>query len=158
MKDYKVGFGFDVHSFTNKRKNLVLGGLKIPFPLGLAAVSDGDVVLHSIADAICGAAGLGDIGDYFPPSSRKSKGINSRCIVDSILNKIKKKFEIVNMDITIIADKPRLARYKKEMLKSLRSMLSLKDINVKIKSQEELGLFGDKNNICCMTLVLLKHG
>ena len=86
----RMGLGFDVHKFTRKRKNLILGGFRIPYPLGLNAVSDGDVILHAICDGILGAACLGDIGDYFPPQRRCFRGMNSRRIADFVLKKIEK--------------------------------------------------------------------
>jgi 2-C-methyl-D-erythritol 2,4-cyclodiphosphate synthase len=108
MRDYRIGLGIDVHRFTKKRKNLILAGFLIPSSFGIEAISDGDIILHSLSDAICGASGLGDIGDYFPPS-KKYKDLDSKKIVNFILKKIEKKFRIVNMDITLISEKPKLA-------------------------------------------------
>ena len=85
MKDYRIGLGFDVHKISKRKKDLILGGAKIPSPFGLVAVSDGDVVLHAASDAICGAGALGDIGDYFKPQDKASKDIDSRKIVEFIL-------------------------------------------------------------------------
>lgn len=156
MKGYRIGLGFDVHRLSRKKKDLILGGVKIPCPFSLEAVSDGDVVLHAISDALCGAACLGDIGDYFPPQSLKSKDIDSRDIVKFILKKMGKKYTILNADIIIIADKPPLFPYKTKIVKSLKRILSILALNVKIKSKEGLNILGGKNSIACMSLVTVK--
>jgi 2-C-methyl-D-erythritol 4-phosphate cytidylyltransferase/2-C-methyl-D-erythritol 2,4-cyclodiphosphate synthase len=156
MKDYRIGLGLDIHRFSRKKKPLILGGFKISDNGGLVAVSDGDVVLHAIADALCGACCLGDIGDYFPPSSKKSKNIKSTVIVKTILDKIKKKFTIVNIDITIVADKPRLFSYKKDIVLALKKVFSVSQINVKIKSKEGGSFLGSKNSISCLAAALVK--
>lgn len=156
MKDYKIGLGFDVHRIDKKGKGLVLGGVKIPCSFGLSAVSDGDVLLHAISDALCGAAGLGDIGDYFPPADKKSKDIDSKEIIKLILNKIGKTLRITNLDVIVVADKPPLAKHKARILKSLRNILESKDINLKVKSKEKTSILGGKNSISCFALVLMK--
>ncbi|MFH1504559.1 MAG: 2-C-methyl-D-erythritol 2,4-cyclodiphosphate synthase [Candidatus Omnitrophota bacterium] len=155
MKDYKVGLGFDVHCFSKTKKDLVLGGVVIPAPFSLKAVSDGDVVLHALSDALCGAAGLGDIGDYFSPQSKKSKNIDSKKIIKFILSKIKNKFKISNVDITIVAEKPKLVLYKKNIVESLKKILSVSAVNLKIKSKEGLDILGSKNAISCIAVVLI---
>jgi len=148
----RVGIGFDLHNLVKVKKDLILGGVKIPSIYGLKAISDGDVVLHAVCDAICGVACLGDIGDYFPPSSKKSKGISSKDIVKAIL--AKKKIKILNIDITVIADKPKLVSYKSAILKSLKNIFKVKAVNVKIKSKEGRDFLGSKNAISCVALVL----
>ncbi|MEM7816712.1 MAG: 2-C-methyl-D-erythritol 2,4-cyclodiphosphate synthase [Candidatus Aenigmatarchaeota archaeon] len=153
--NFRVGLGFDVHKFSKKPKSLILGGIKINNSYGLEAISDGDVLLHAVADAICGATNLGDIGDYFPPS-KKFIGLDSKEIVSFILKKIKNKFKIVNIDLTIIADKPKLAKYKIRILDSLKKIFKLKQINIKIKSKEKLNILGSKNSISCLAVCLLK--
>jgi len=159
MKSYKAGIGFDVHRKDSRKKGLVLGGVKITCPFGLSAVSDGDVLLHAVADSLCGAAGLGDIGDYFPPRAVSSKGLDSKDIIKFILKKIGKRSRIVNLDVIIVADKPPLLKYKARIVKSLKSILGAKDINVKIKSKEKTSILGGKNSISCFALCLLrKHG
>lgn len=158
MKDYKVGLGFDVHRISKKQKGLILGGVKIACSFSVEAVSDGDVLLHAISDALCGAAGLGDIGDYFPPQDKKSKNLDSKKITKAILKKIGKKLSIVNLDVIIIAQKPRLVTYKPKILKSLKNILGVKSINVKVKSKEKTSILGGKNSISCFALVLMKKG
>lgn len=156
MRSYYIGLGFDLHKFTKKRKNLVIGGVPIKYYLGFKAVSDGDVVLHAICDGILGAASLGDIGDYFSPYDKRWKGVDSRVIVEAILKKINKKYKIGNIDITIIAEKPPLAKYKSKITNSLKRLFGTKDINVKIKSKEKMDILGGINSIACLAVVLLK--
>ncbi len=151
---YKIGLGFDVHRLIKAKKALVLGGVKIPSPFSLKAVSDGDVVLHAVSDALCGAAGLGDIGDYFPPS-RKFAGLDSRKIVKVILNRIKKNFKIKNIDIVIVTEKPKLLPHKKNIRKSLENIFGIRAINVKVKSKEKLDILGGKSAISCFAVALL---
>ncbi|UCC94523.1 MAG: 2-C-methyl-D-erythritol 2,4-cyclodiphosphate synthase [Candidatus Omnitrophota bacterium] len=157
MTDYRVGFGFDIHRMSRKRKGIILGGVNIACSFGLVAVSDGDVVLHAVSDALCGACGLGDIGDYFPPSSQKSKNISSRKIVKVVLAAIKRRFRIVNIDVTIITEKPKLVVYKKKIVDSLTQIFSTPYINLKIKSKEGLDILGSKNSMSCIATVLVEE-
>ncbi len=152
----KVGLGFDVHRLSRKKKDLILGGAKIHSIFSLIAVSDGDVVLHAVSDALCGAAGLGDIGDYFPPQDKRSKGIDSKEILNFILKRVNKKYTIGNLDIVIATDKPRLFPYKGKITKSLKKLLSTTKINVKLKSKEGLNILGSKNSISCFAFVSLR--
>ncbi len=154
MKDYRVGWGFDVHVFSKKKKPLVLGGYVVPGAQGLAAVSDGDVLLHAVCDAMLGAAGLGDIGDYFPPADKRSQGIDSKKIARLVLQKISKRFTIGNIDATVIAEKPRLVTYKPAMVKSLKAIFKT-GVNVKIKSKEGLNILGGANAISCVVTAAL---
>ncbi|OPX29870.1 MAG: 2-C-methyl-D-erythritol 2,4-cyclodiphosphate synthase [Candidatus Omnitrophica bacterium 4484_171] len=151
----RIGFGFDVHKFNRRKKYILLGGLKIDCGFGVVAVSDGDVILHAVCDAILGAASLGDIGDYFPPREEKSRGIKSIDIAGFVLDKIKGVFSIRNIDITIIADKPPLSSHKSKMVKSIRRIFRAKNINVKIKSKEGLDILGSKNAVSCFAIALL---
>ena len=154
MKNYRIGLGFDVHVFSKKKKLLVLGGCPIPDAPGLEAVSDGDVVLHAVCDALLGAAGMGDIGDYFPPNDPKCRGINSKKIAGFVLKKISKQFKIGNIDVTIIAQKPRLVKHKPGIKKSLKNIFKA-DVNVKIKSKEGLNILGGVNAISCVAAAAL---
>lgn len=157
MSDYRVGLGVDLHRFSKTKKGLVLGGVVFPAAFGVEAVSDGDVILHAASDALCGAAGLGDIGDYYPPAAKKSKGIDSREIVKCILNKFRKQFKIVNLDLTVITERPKLAPHKKVIIRSLRNIFSAAQVNVKVKSKEGGHFFGDKDSIACLAAVLVKR-
>lgn len=155
MKNYRVGFGFDVHRFSREKKPLVLGAVKIPCAHSLKAVSDGDVLLHAIADALCGACSLGDIGDYFPPS-RKYEGIDSKEIIKFILRAIGKKTRIINLDVIIVAEKPKLVAHKKNITESLKNIFHIQNINVKIKSKEGLHILGGKDAISCFALAYVE--
>lgn len=155
-KGYRIGVGLDLHRFSKRKKPLVLAGVKIPSKLSLDAVSDGDVVLHAIADALCGAASLGDIGDYFPPGDKKSKGIDSKEIVKKVLSKLNKKQRLLNIDITIVTDKPKLVSYKPKMVKSLKSIFACREINLKIKSKEGTDFIGTKDAISAVAAVMTK--
>ncbi|MFA5271671.1 MAG: 2-C-methyl-D-erythritol 2,4-cyclodiphosphate synthase [Candidatus Omnitrophota bacterium] len=156
MKNYRVGLGFDVHKFSNKKRELKLGGAIISSPVSLEAVSDGDVLLHAVCDAICGACLLGDIGDHFPPCSKDSKNIDSKKIVKFVLKKISKKFKIVNIDITLISEKPKLVSYKKKITNSLKAIFAMKEINLKIKSKEGLDILGSRKAMSCFALALIE--
>lgn len=149
----KFGLGFDVHKISKKKRPLTLGGVKIPCSFSLTAVSDGDVLLHAACDALCGAAGCGDIGDYFPPNDKGSKDIDSKKIAGFILGKFRKKYILSNLDVTIVAQKPRLVPYKVKISASLKKIFDCSSVNVKIKSKEGLDILGGKNAISCLVLV-----
>jgi len=151
MKNNYIGFGFDIHVFSKKKKPLVLGGYTVPGAPGLEAVSDGDVVLHAVCDALLGAAALGDIGDMFPPEDKKSRGIDSKKIAAAVLKKLGKKIEVVNIDVTIIAQKPRLVAHKPAITASLKNIFGAR-VNVKIKSKENLDILGGVNAMACMVV------
>ncbi|MCP4652786.1 MAG: 2-C-methyl-D-erythritol 2,4-cyclodiphosphate synthase [Candidatus Omnitrophica bacterium] len=155
MSKSKIGLGFDVHRFDKNKRGLLLGGYKISRARSLLAVSDGDVVLHAVCDALCGAASLGDIGDYFPPDCPKSKGIKSLDILKFVLAKIK-KYNLINIDITIIAEKPKLSIHKPKIVASLRRILKTKNVNVKVKSKEGLEILGGKDAVTCLAAVLIE--
>ena len=152
----RIGFGFDVHRFDSKKRHIILGGIKIPAGFGIDAVSDGDVLLHAVCDALCGGAGLGDIGDLFPPQSKKSKGIKSKKILDMVLKKIKNRYQLLNLDVIIVTEKPKLVKYKKQMVTSLKKMLKIDEINIKIKSKEKLDILGGVDSLCVMAQALMK--
>lgn len=151
---YRVGLGFDIHRLKSGG-GIILAGVNIPCSFSLQAVSDGDVVIHSLCDALCGAAGLGDIGDYFPPDLASSQKISGEFIARKIISLFNKRFKIINMDITIIADKPPLIRYKKPMRESLQKIFSTNLVNIKIKSKEALSILGGENSIVCFSVVSL---
>jgi len=155
MSGFRVGLGFDLHKITKRKKILVLGGYKINCGFGLEAVSDGDVLLHAVTDAICGAAGLGDIGDYFRPEAKKSKNINSKKIAAYVLNKISGKYRLVNIDITLVAERPKLFAHKKSIVSALGRVFKEVDINLKVKSKEQTQALGGVDTISCLAVALL---
>ena len=143
-KENYSGIGFDVHKLVEKR-NLYLGGIKIPFKFGLAGHSDADPVIHAIIDSILGACRLGDIGKLFSDKNKKYKNIRSTILLRKVIKLIKSKnFSINNLDINIIAQKPKIKKYSKKMIQKLSKLCEINpnQINIKGKTTEKLGLIG----------------
>jgi 2-C-methyl-D-erythritol 4-phosphate cytidylyltransferase/2-C-methyl-D-erythritol 2,4-cyclodiphosphate synthase len=139
-----TGIGFDIHQLVKKRK-LYLGGIKIPFELGLEGHSDADPVLHSIIDSLLGACRLGDIGKLFSNKNKKYKNIRSTILLKKVIELIKSKnFAINNIDINIIAQKPKINKYSKKMIQTIGKICEINpdQINIKGKTTEKLGLIG----------------
>lgn len=154
----RIGQGFDVHAFAAGRR-LVLGGVEIPFDRGLAAHSDGDVVLHALCDGLFGAAGLGDIGHHFPDSDPEFESIDSRVLLRRSREQVQAKgFLIGNVDITVIAQAPRLAPFIESMLANIADDLELpRDrVNIKATTSEGLGFTGRGEGIAALAVVLLQ--
>jgi len=148
------GIGFDIHKLT-KNKKLYLGGVKIPFHSGLKGHSDGDVILHSIIDAILGATKKKDIGTYFP-NSKKFKNIRSPKMLKPIINNLNKSnFFINNIDINLICEQPKVSKYRNKIISSISKLTGLnKDqINLKGKTVEKLGLIGKEKAIACEVII-----
>ncbi len=151
INSMNYGIGFDIHRLVNKRK-LYLGGIKIPSSLGTLGHSDGDPVLHAIIDSILGACKMGDIGEKFSDKNNKYKNIRSTVLLKKIIEEIKiKNYSINNIDINIIAQKPKISKYKKKMIKSISKIckISSDQINIKGKTTEKLGLIGKEKAIAC---------
>jgi len=147
----KVGIGFDVHRLVPKRK-LFLGGLRIKSKLGTLGHSDGDPVLHSVADAILGACGMGDIGQMFSDKSKKFKNIRSTILLQKVVEQIKlKNYFINNVDINIITQTPKIKSYKNKMINSIAKLCEISNdrINIKGKTTEKLGVIGKEKAIAC---------
>ena len=141
----RVGMGYDVHKLTEGRK-LILGGVDIPWEKGLLGHSDADVLVHAIMDALLGAAALGDIGKHFPDNDDKYKGISSIELLKEVATLLEKNlFIIENIDATIIAQQPKLAPYRDEMIGNIANALKLKkdQVNVKATTEEGLGFTGN---------------
>ena len=156
----RIGQGIDFHRLETGLK-LWLGGVNIPSEKGCVAHSDGDVLIHAICDALLGAAGLRDIGYYFPDSSSEFKGIDSKIILERTFGLISEKgFKIVNLDCTICLERPKIASYVPEMRKTISSLLSTEPENVSIKATttEKLGFTGREEGIIGMAVVLLSRG
>ena len=157
---YKIGHGYDVHRLGENRA-LFLGGLEIPNNnMGLIGHSDADVLTHAIIDALLGAAGLGDIGGYFPDSDEKYKNISSLFLLKEIVGIIKKDYAISNVDCTVILEKPRLSQYKEVIRQKLSEVLEIdmSDINIKAKTEEGLGFTGNQEGIAAHAVCLLVRG
>jgi 2-C-methyl-D-erythritol 2,4-cyclodiphosphate synthase len=155
----RIGHGFDVHKFGEARP-LILCGVEVPYETGLVAHSDGDVVLHAISDAILGALALGDIGKHFPDTDAAYKGADSRVLLRHCYGlAISKGFELGNLDVTIIAQAPKMAPHIDAMRRVLAADLSapVNDINVKATTTEKLGFTGRKEGIAVEAVVLMKR-
>jgi 2-C-methyl-D-erythritol 2,4-cyclodiphosphate synthase len=155
--DVRVGIGFDVHRLAEGRR-LVLGGLEIESPVGLAGHSDADVVLHAITDAILGAAGQGDIGEYFPDTDPTWKDAASKQFVEHAVEVAATcGMAVGNVDVNVIADKPRLGPAKQAIRKRLAELLglSIDRVNVKARTMEGLGPVGEGKAIACQAVVTL---
>jgi len=153
----RIGQGFDAHAFRPGGR-LVLGGVPIPWERSLEAHSDGDVVLHAICDALLGAAGLGDIGGHFPPSDPTYKGIDSRLLLRRSYELVAgESYRVVNVDITIIAQSPRLAPYVEVMREHIAADLQVntRQVNVKATTTEHLGFTGREEGIAALAVILL---
>ena len=154
----RIGLGFDVHAFKTGRK-LVLGGVKIDYVLGLAGYSDADVVVHAVMDAILGACGLGDIGIHFPDSDMKYKNISSLLLLEEVRKKMeKKKLTVVNVDLILIIQKPKVSEYFPEMKKNIAGALNIgrNMVNIKATTTEGLGFCGREEGIAAQCVILLK--
>ncbi len=154
----RVGQGYDVHRFK-EGSAVILGGVTIPYDKSLEAHSDGDVVLHALADALLGAAALGDIGQHFPDTDPEFKGADSRVLLRHVYNIVKEKgYKLGNADITIIAQAPKMSPYIKMMCKNIAADLetSIEMINVKATTTEKLGFEGRKEGIAVQAVVLIE--
>lgn len=154
----KVGQGFDVHQLVSGRK-CIIGGVEIPFHKGLDGHSDADVLLHAIADAILGAAGLGDIGQHFPNTDPSIKDIDSRDILKKVILLIQeKKYSIINIDATVICELPKLAPYIDRMKNNiaLDCHLDILTVNVKATTTETLGFTGRGEGIAAQAICLIE--
>lgn len=153
----RVGFGYDIHRTVSNRP-LYLGGVKIPYSLGLLAHSDGDVLLHAICDSLLGAAGLRDIGKHFPDTEKKYKNISSLILLKETVHQIKKSgYEIVNIDTMVIAKSPKLSPYIEKMKKTIAKIVGTKNINIKATTNEGIGEIGQGRAICAYAICLLKN-
>ncbi len=159
MTQIKIGHGYDVHRLTKGRK-LILGGVEIPFELGLLGHSDADALLHAIMDAVFGALGEGDIGRHFPDTDAAFKGISSMLLAKRCAEIMKTKgYEIGNIDATVIAQKPKLAPYIEAMKKNIAVAFSTSEenVNVKATTEEKLGFTGNLEGIACHAVVLINR-
>lgn len=153
----RIGQGFDAHRFTPGRP-LILGGVKIPFELGLLAHSDGDVLIHALCDALLGAGALGDIGRHFPDTDPAYRGIDSRQLLRLVLQRLARAgLQPVNVDLTLIAEKPKIAPHVEAMRQHLAVDLglSLQAVNIKATTTEGMGFSGRGEGIAAMAIALV---
>lgn len=154
----RIGHGYDVHRFAENRA-LILGGVEIPYHQGLDGHSDADVLLHAVMDALLGAAGLRDIGYHFPDTDMRYKGANSLALLGCVAEKIREKgYRVGNIDVTMIAQKPKLKDYIPQMQENIAKQLSLDmdQVNVKATTEEGLGFTGRLEGISCHAVCLLE--
>lgn len=152
----RFGIGYDVHKLVENRK-LILGGVEIPFEKGLLGHSDADVLLHAVKDALLGAIGEGDIGRHFPDNDDTYKGISSLLLLQKVYELIKNKgYRINNIDVVVVAQKPKLAPYIEDMVKNIAGVLDVEDdisrINVKATTTEGLGFTGTGEGIAAYAI------
>jgi 2-C-methyl-D-erythritol 2,4-cyclodiphosphate synthase len=159
MSAFKIGHGYDVHRLVSGRL-LILGGVEIPHTLGLDGHSDADVLLHAVCDAVFGALGLGDIGRHFPDTDEKYKGISSMLLAkECAVDMQKNGYRIGNIDVTVIAQKPKLMPFIAKMCENVASVFNtaLENVNIKATTEERLGFTGTEQGIACHAVVLLER-
>ena len=153
----RIGTGYDVHKLVEGRK-LILGGVEIPYEKGLLGHSDADVLVHAVMDALLGAAAMKDIGNLFPDSDEKYSGISSLILLKKVLCLLKEKnYCIINIDSTIIAQRPKLAGFIPQMIKNIADTLEtdISNINVKATTEEGLGFTGSGEGIAAQAVCLI---
>ena len=154
----RIGHGYDVHKLVAGR-DLILGGVKIDYELGLLGHSDADVLLHAVSDALLGAAGLRDIGYHFPDTDPKYKGADSRMLLRKVREKVVSAgYRISNVDVTMIAQKPKLKPHIEQMMANIASdlQIDLSRVNVKATTEEHLGFTGEGLGMSCHAVCLLE--
>ena len=155
----RIGHGYDVHRLVECR-DLILGGVAIPYEKGLLGHSDADVLTHAVMDALLGAAGLGDIGKLFPDTDMAYKGISSMVLLKTVGERIGEKgYRVGNLDVTMIAQKPKLKDYIPQMVQNIAEVLKIEAdrVNVKATTEEHLGFTGDGSGMACHAVCLLEE-
>lgn len=155
----RIGHGYDVHRLVEGR-DLILGGVKLDYPMGLDGHSDADVLLHAVSDALLGAAGLGDIGLHFPDTDPRYKGADSLRLLEVVGEKVKERgFRVGNIDVTMIAQKPKLRPHIPAMQENIAKALGVDPsrVNVKATTEERLGFTGRQEGMSCYAVCLLEE-
>lgn len=157
MSEMRIGHGFDVHEFM-RGKFIIMGGVKIPYVKAFKAHSDGDVLIHAVCDALLGAAALGDIGQHFPDTDPQYRGISSRILLVQVITMLRwKGFTLGNLDITIVAEEPKMVPHIDNIRKNLAedTQTDMSRINVKATTTEKLGYIGREEGIAvhCVALI-----
>ncbi len=154
----RIGHGYDVHRLV-KGRALILGGVDIPWEMGLDGHSDADVLLHAVMDALLGAAALGDIGRHFPDTDMAYKGVDSRVLLRCVARKIREAgYRVGNVDVTMIAQKPKLKDHIPQMISNIAEDLGVAaaQVNVKATTEEQLGFTGSCEGMACHAVCLLE--
>ncbi len=157
MPQFRVGTGYDVHKLVEDRK-LILCGVEVPYELGLLGHSDADVALHALSDALLGAAALGDIGKHFPDTDERFKGADSTKLLEHVVSLVQEKgWQVNNVDVTIIAQRPKLASYIPAMRTRVAQVLKIDEdcVNVKATTTEKLGFTGRGEGIAAEAVASL---
>ena len=155
--DLRIGFGVDYHQIQ-KGNSMTLGGIKIDCGYSILAHSDGDIILHSICDALLGAANMGDLGTVFK-EDESTENISSSVLLNQVLNLLSKRsYQIVNLDITYVGEVPRISNYRKEILSNLSKLMNVNEklLSVKSTTTDKLGAIGDREGIACYCSALIQ--
>ena len=158
MTNTRIGIGYDVHQLQSGLP-FILGGVKLESDKGIVAHSDGDILYHSIADALLGAAALGDIGEFFPDNNPKYKNMDSKVILLDVVSRLKKmSYSIVNIDVTIVLERPKLNPLISKIKSSVSNCLSidLNQLNIKATTSERMGFVGKEKGVACYSVVLIE--
>jgi 2-C-methyl-D-erythritol 2,4-cyclodiphosphate synthase len=156
----RIGLGYDVHPLVPGRK-LVLGGVEIPFEMGLEGWSDADVLTHAVIDALLGAAALGDIGQHFPPGEAEFKEVSSLFLLDKVVEKVEERgYKVGNIDATVVAERPRLREYIDDMRHNLGHVLGIDmdRVGVKASTNNGVGDIGRGEGIAALAIALIEGG
>ena len=154
----RIGYGVDVHAFASG-DHIILGGVTIPYHAGLRAHSDGDVVIHALVDALLSACALGDIGQHFPDTENRWKGCSSRIFLKESVRMLQERnFSIANVDITVLAEAPKLSQYREAIRSNLADdmAIALDQVNIKATTTEKLGFIGRKEGIAATAIALIQ--
>ena len=153
-----IGQGIDFHRFKDGRR-MVLGGVEFPGSCGLDGHSDADVLIHALMDALLGAAGLGDIGRLFPDSDQTFLNIDSTILLDRVMTELEERgYHVVNADITVIGQKPRISEKRTQIEDKLKAFLATERVNVKATTTETMGALGREEGLAAAAVVLLENG
>ena len=158
MTNIRIGIGYDVHQLQSGLP-FILGGVKLESDKGIVAHSDGDILYHSIADALLGAAALGDIGEFFPDNNPKYKNMDSKVILLDVVSRLKKmSYSIVNIDVTIVLERPKLNPLISKIKSSVSNCLSIEldQLNIKATTSERMGFVGEEKGVACYSVVLIE--
>ena len=159
MSESRVGLGIDVHRFVEDRP-LVLGGVSVPFDRGLLGHSDADVLTHAVCDALLGAAGLGDIGVHYPDSDERFRGISSLLLLEDVVAKLRaSSYGVINVDVTVLAERPKLAGFFPAMRVNLARVLGVDEthVNLKATTSETMGALGRGEGIAAWAVCLIQE-
>ena len=159
MADLRVGLGYDLHPYAAERP-LILGGVEVPYGRGLAGHSDGDALCHAVIDALLGAAGLGDIGEWFPPGDEAYRGARSLGLLERVVARLDEAgWRLVNVDTVVVAQEPRLAPYRERMRANLAAALALpgERVNLKATAPERLGALGRGDGVAALATALIQR-